>query len=127
MTQQDVQADSRDNEVGQTNSFLVEQLRNQVEELRKTLTFRSRELDQTRQDLDQTRDCLRKADIRVSELISFLDRSKQLSGSDGQVNLEYLKNCVFKFICSFEGKSASSEQRALYPVIATILRLSTSK
>ena len=61
---------------------------------------------------------------RVEELIAYLDRSKQLQqGPDSAVNMEYLKNCVYKFMSS----SDHSEKRRLYPVIAMILKLTTQE
>ena len=57
---------------------------------------------------------------RVEELLAYLERTKQLrEGPDSAINMEYLKNCVFKFMSS----SDLSEKRRLYPVIATILKL----
>jgi hypothetical protein len=60
----------------------------------------------------------------VEELKAFLDRSKQLhEGPDSATNMEYLKNCVFKFMSSVD----ASEKRRLYPVIATILKLTSQE
>jgi cob(I)alamin adenosyltransferase len=61
---------------------------------------------------------------RVEELKAFLDRAKQLhEGPDSATNMEYLKNCVFKFMSSVD----ASEKRRLYPVIATILKLTSQE
>ena len=52
--------------------------------------------------------------------MAYLERTKQLhEGPDSAINMEYLKNCMFKFMSS----SDLSERRRLYPVIATILKL----
>jgi len=61
---------------------------------------------------------------RVEELLSYLDRTKK-SGSDAEsaVNMEYLKTCVYRFMASTE----LSEKKRLYPVISTILRLTTQE
>lgn len=56
--------------------------------------------------------------------MAFLDRTKQLrEGPDSATSMEYLKNCVFKFMSS----SDLSEKRRLYPVIATILKLTAAE
>ena len=61
---------------------------------------------------------------RVEELLAFLDRTKQLrEGPDSAMNMEYLKNCMLKFMSS----SDLSEKRRLYPVIATILKLTAQE
>lgn len=61
---------------------------------------------------------------RVEELLAYLERTKQLrEGPDSAINMEYLKNCVFKFMSS----SDLSEKRRLYPVIATILKLTSQE
>jgi hypothetical protein len=51
--------------------------------------------------------------------MAFFDRTKKLhEGPDSAINMEYLKNCIFKFMNTFE----ISEKKRLYPVIATILK-----
>jgi hypothetical protein len=60
---------------------------------------------------------------RVEELRAYLDRLKQQEGPDSATNMEYLKNCVFKFMSSTD----LSEKRRLYPVIATILKLTSQE
>lgn len=61
---------------------------------------------------------------RVEELLAYLERTKQLrEGPDSAINMEYLKNCVFKFMSSTD----LSEKRRLYPVIATILKLTSQE
>jgi hypothetical protein len=60
---------------------------------------------------------------RVEELRAYLDRLKQQEGPDSATNMEYLKNCVFKFMASTD----LSEKRRLYPVIATILKLTSQE
>ena len=52
--------------------------------------------------------------------MAFLDRTKKLQeGPDSAINMEYLKNCVVKFMAT----SQLSEKKRLFPVIATILKL----
>ena len=55
--------------------------------------------------------------------MAYLERIKQQDGPDSATNMEYLKNCVFKFMCSVD----FSERRRLYPVIATILKLTSQE
>lgn len=60
---------------------------------------------------------------RVEELRAYLDRLKQQEGPDSATSMEYLKNCVFKFMSSTD----LSEKQRLYPVIATILKLTSQE
>lgn len=56
--------------------------------------------------------------------MAYLERTKQLhEGPDSAINVEYLKNCMLKFMSS----SDLSERRRLYPVIATILKLTSQE
>lgn len=56
--------------------------------------------------------------------MAFLDRTKQLQeGPDSAINMEYLKNCVLKFMAT----SQLSEKKRLFPVIATILKLTSGE
>ena len=57
-------------------------------------------------------------------MTAFLERSQKLQDSpDGAINIEYLKNCVFKYMSS----TRRSDRMRLYPVIATILKLTPSE
>jgi hypothetical protein len=61
---------------------------------------------------------------KLDQLTAFLDRSKQLKdGPEAAINIEYLKNCVFKFMSS----ARRSDRMRLYPVIATILKLTPAE
>jgi len=76
-------------------------------------------LEAAQQDLAYERNEKRALKNKLEELISFLDRTKQLNQSpDSAMNMEYLKNCVYKFMCSTE----ISDRKRLVPVIATILK-----
>lgn len=56
--------------------------------------------------------------------MAFLERTKKLQdGPDSAINMEYLKNCVFKFMTTNE----ISERRRLYPVICTVLKLTSQE
>ena len=60
---------------------------------------------------------------RVEELVGYLDRTKKTSDADSAVNMEYLKTCVYRFMATTE----LSERKRLYPVIATIMRLTSQE
>jgi len=55
--------------------------------------------------------------------MSYLDRTKRLQDPDSATNMEYLKNCIYRFMATTE----NSERRRLYPVISTILKLTSSE
>jgi hypothetical protein len=59
----------------------------------------------------------------VEELLSYLDRTKKSSESDSAINMEYLKTCVYRFMATTE----VSERKRLFPVIATIMRLTSAE
>lgn len=65
----------------------------------------------------------RKLSVRVEELLGYLDRAKNTQEPDSAINMEYLKTCVYRFMASTE----LSERRRLYPVIATILKLTSQE
>jgi hypothetical protein len=48
---------------------------------------------------------------------------KLQEGPDSAINMEYLKNCVYKYMASNE----LSEKKRLYPVICTILKLTSQE
>jgi GRIP domain len=66
-------------------------------------------------------------EVRVEELMAFLDRTKKFqagaSDPDAAVNMEYLKNCVYRFMATTE----HSERKRLAPVISTILKLTSQE
>jgi len=57
----------------------------------------------------------------VEELVGYLDRTKPTSDAGSAINLEYLKTCVYRFMATTE----LSERKRLYPVIATIMKLTS--
>ena len=61
----------------------------------------------------------------MEELVSYLERSKKLSGDDPDthVNMEYLKTCVYKFMISTDTK----DKIRLSNVISTILKLTAQE
>ena len=59
----------------------------------------------------------------MEELLGYLDRTKKSSESDSAINMEYLKTCVYRFMATTE----VSERKRLFPVIATIMRLTSAE
>ena len=59
----------------------------------------------------------RKLQSKVDELVAYVERNKASSSTESAVNMEYLKNCIYRFMASTE----YSEKMRLYPVVATIL------
>lgn len=56
--------------------------------------------------------------------MAFLERTKRLhEGPDSAVNMEYLKNCIYRFMATTE----ISEKLRLFPVISTILKLTSDE
>lgn len=61
---------------------------------------------------------------KLEDCLAFLERSKKLqNGRDSAVNMEYLKNCVLHYMLS----DSVSDRLRLYPVIATILKFTTTE
>jgi hypothetical protein len=104
-------------------SLFIKQLQSQSNILKKELVQRGIDLEATRQELQYEKDETKNLHHRINELISYIDRIKHLhDGSpDSNINMEYLKNCIYKYMTSIE----VSEKKRLYPVIATILKLTT--
>jgi len=59
----------------------------------------------------------------VEELLGYLDRAKNTQESDSVINMEYLKTCVYRFMASTE----LSERKRLFPVISTIMKLTSQE
>lgn len=58
----------------------------------------------------------------MEELLNYLDRTKKTTDADSAaVNMEYLKTCVYRFMATTE----LSERKRLYPVISTIMKLTS--
>ena len=53
----------------------------------------------------------------MDELVAYVERNKASISTESAVNMEYLKNCIYRFMASTE----YSEKMRLYPVVATIL------
>lgn len=62
--------------------------------------------------------------LRIEEFAAVLERKKGLQESpDSALNVEYLKNCIFRFMATTE----HSEKKRLFPVISTILGLTSEE
>jgi hypothetical protein len=61
---------------------------------------------------------------KLEECLAFLERAKKLqNGPESAINMEYLKNCVLHYMLS----TGVSERLRLYPVIGTILKLTSTE
>lgn len=105
--------------------LLVNELQLQAELLKKELSQRGINVEATRQELQYEKEEKRLLSNKIEELLAFIDRTKRLNdgGPDSTINMEYLKNCIFKYMCSTE----LSERKRLYPVISTILKLTSQE
>eukprot|EP01036_Dinobryon_divergens_P030757 gene30757-40051_t len=108
-------------------SMLGTAIQLKLEATMKELSLRGIELEASQQELVAERAERKKTQSRVEELLAFLERSKKLQGEgpDSAVNMEYLKNCVCRFMAS--SYSDLSEKQRLYPVISTILKLTAAE
>ena len=94
------------------------QLQFQLQELKKDLAQRGMECDDLHRQLGQEREDKDKLQARCDEMIAYLARLKKShEDPNSAVNLEYLKNCVFKYMSTKE----VSERRRLFRVIGVIL------
>lgn len=103
--------------------YYVNQLNTQIDELRHTLSLKGMEMEISHNDLLVAKEEKRKLEARIEELLAYLDRTKKLQEGDSAVNMEYLKNCIYRFMSTNE----VSEKKRLFPVIATILKLTSSE
>ena len=81
-------------------SMLSTAIQRKLEETLKELSLRGIELEASQQELVMERAERKKTESRVEELMAFLERSKKLQGDgpDSAVNMEYLKNCVCRYV-----------------------------
>jgi predicted nucleic acid-binding Zn-ribbon protein len=99
--------------------FYTSTLKTELQELRGMLSSRAVEIETLRRSLQSEKGQRVKLETQREELIAFIDRTKAASGGDSSVNMEYLKNCVMRFMATVE----LNEKKKLFPVIATILKL----
>lgn len=103
--------------------YYVNQLNAQMDELRHSLSLKGMEMEASINDLNLVKDEKKKLEARIEELLAYLDRTKKLQEGDSAVNMEYLKNCIYRFMATNE----VSEKKRLFPVIATILKLTSNE
>jgi len=94
-----------------------------MDELRQQLSSRGLELEELKRALQLEKALRVKLSTQKEELLCYIDRSKQASGEESTVNMEYLKNCIMRYMGTFE----ISEKKKLFPVIATILKLTKAE
>lgn len=62
--------------------------------------------------------------LRLDELLASVERSKTLQpGPETDLNTEYLKKCIYRFMASTE----HSEKLRLFPVVSTILKFTPAE
>ena len=64
-----------------------------------------------------------KLSLKIEQMTAYLERLQQQEGPDSGTSMEYLKNCIFKYMSS----THRNERVRLYPVIATILKLTAAE
>ena len=107
------------------NLYYVGALKGELELLRAAHSARGGELETSHRALQNEKEAVLKLTSQREELIAFIDRSKQADpgNADSTVNMEYLKNCICRFMAAVELK----EKKQLFPVIATVLHFSASE
>jgi len=103
--------------------YYVNQLNSQIDEMRHSLSLKGLEVESNLNELQLAKEEKKRLEIRIEELLAYLDRTKKLQEGDSAVNMEYLKNCIYRFMSTNE----VSEKKRLFPVIATILKLTSSE
>lgn len=97
---------------------LIDELQVQAAALKKELSQRGAELETAHKVIEMEKDERNKLQQHCDDLMAYLERLKKLHDHpDSAINVEYLKNCIFRFMASVE----DSERKRLCPVIATIL------
>jgi len=103
--------------------YYVNQLNAQIDELRHSLSLKGMEMETCISDLHLAKEEKKKLETRIEELVAYLDRTQKLQEGDSAVNMEYLKNCIYRFMSTNE----VSEKKRLFPVISTILKLTSNE
>ena len=103
--------------------YYVNQLNTQIDELRHSLSLKGMEMETCISDLHLAKEEKKKLETRIEELVAYLDRTQKLQEGDSAVNMEYLKNCIYRFMSTTE----VSEKKRLFPVISTILKLTSNE
>ena len=103
------------------------QLYAQIDALRHELAQRSSEIEFTRQELLSEKELKKKLEARVEELVAYVERAKRFQSSSSEpdlaVSMEYLKNCVYRYMATNE----VSERKRMSNVICTILKLTSQE
>jgi hypothetical protein len=77
-----------------------------------------------KEDLAFEKEEKRQLKLRLDELVASTERSKTLQpGSQTDLNAEYLKKCIYRFMASTE----HSEKLRLFPVVSTILKFTAAE
>ena len=100
--------------------YYVQTLTAELEELRAGEWAKSMQITEAKMHMTQQLEENQTLQERVEELQNFLSRSKKSTDSEAVTNMEYLKNCVWRFMATTE----MSEER-LFPVISTILNFTS--
>jgi len=108
---------------GSGNLFYAHSLKAEIDELRQHLSSRGLDLEELKRALQLEKALRVKLSAQREELLSYIERSKQAGGEESTVNMEYLKNCTMRYMGTFE----ISEKKKLFPVIATILKLTKAE
>jgi hypothetical protein len=99
----------------------------QIDTLRHELAQRSSEVEFTRQELLSEKELKKKLEARVEELVAYVERAKKFQSSSSEpdlaVSMEYLKNCVYRYMATNE----LSERKRMSNVICTILKLTSQE
>ena len=103
--------------------FYVQELMGKIDELKRESSERNMEVNEAKTQILQHLEDKSKLNDRIEELETFLNRSKKSVDQDAVTNMEYLKALIFRFMATRE----VSEKKRLFPVIATILNLTSAE
>lgn len=112
-----------DRQTSSDQLYYVHSLSEQLETLKRINSDTTIDLEETRRLLRVSKNENKTLGSKVEELLTFLDRTKRAQDPDAAINMEYLKNCVYRFMASTE----HSERQQLSGVIATILKLTVKE
>lgn len=100
--------------------FLVNELYAKVDELRKQVGVAEQLNVELQSELVTEKEIARSLQTRVEELTAILDRTRKLRDDpDSQVNTEYLKNCIYKYMICTDPK----DKLRLSNVVCAVLKL----
>jgi predicted nucleic acid-binding Zn-ribbon protein len=103
--------------------YYVQTLSTELEQLKRENGEKSMEISEAKMEMARHAEESKNLQGRIEELQNFLNRSKKSTDSEAVTNMEYLKNCVCRFMTTTE----MSEKKRLFPVISTILNFTTSE